>query len=164
MYITFEEYTRMYDPMDEKLFARLAFDACRVMDIHTTGIDNVKKLKRFFPVKEDGIEAVTHCAAKIINFLFQIHQAEISAIESSGYEATEMGMRGKVISSVTAGNESISYATGGSVSATAIDAAVKDKTVRNKLMADIVWEHLSGMEDSNGVNLLYMGKYPWRYL
>lgn len=163
MYITFEEYTQLYDPIDEKLFTRLAFDACRVMDTHTTGIDNVKKLKRFFPIEEDGIKAVIHCAAKIINFLFQIHQAEISAMESSGYEATEMGMRGKIISSVTAGNESISYVTGGSAS-TSFDAAVKDKSVRSKLMAEIVWEHLSGMEDSNGVNLLYMGKYPWRYL
>ena len=38
MYITQEEYTQMYDDMDEKLFNRLYFDACRVMDIHTTGI------------------------------------------------------------------------------------------------------------------------------
>lgn len=161
MYITFEEYSQLYDPMDEKLFNRLAFDACRVMDIHTTGIDNVKKLKNYSPTDEDDAAAVKRCAAKLVNFLHQVHQAELSALESRGYESTEQGMRGKVISSVSAGNESISYVTGNS-SATAIDAAVKDKTVRDSLIGNIVWEYLSGVEDANGVNLLFMGKYPRR--
>lgn len=163
MYITFDEYAKLYDPMDEKSFNRLAFDACRVMDVHTTGIDNVKKLKSYFPTDEYDADAVKHCAAKMVNTLYQIQQAEIAALESRGYESTEQGMRGKVISSVTAGNESISYATG-NASATAIDAAAKDKTARDKLLADIVREYLSGVSDANGVNLLYMGAYPRRYL
>lgn len=162
MYITFDEYTQLYEPMEERLFNVLAFDACRVMDVHTTGIDNVKKLKKYPPEGDDAL-AVKHCAAKIINLLYQIQQAESSAMESAGYESTEQGLRGKVISSVTAGNESISYVTGNS-SATAIDAAVKDKTVRDKLVADTVREYLSGVKDANGVNLLYMGAYPRRYL
>ena len=163
MYITFDEYSKLYDTMDEKVFNRLEFDACRVMDIHTTGIDNVKKLKRFPPVNEDDAMAVKHCAARIINLMHQIQKAEASAMETIGYESTDMGMRGKVISSVTAGNESFSYTTG-AASATAIDAAVKDKTVRDKLVADTVREYMSGITDANGVNLLYMGKYPRRYL
>lgn len=162
MYITFEEYRELYDPMDEKLFNSLAFDACRVMDAHTTGIDNVKKLKKYPPEGDDAL-VVKHCAAKIVNLLYQIHNAEISAMESAGYESTGMGIRGKVISSVTAGNESISYATG-NISATAIDAAVKDKTARDKLLAETVREYLSGVQDANGVNLLFMGMYPRRYL
>lgn len=164
MYITFEEYSEFYDPMDESLFNRLLFDACRVMDIHTTGIDNVKKLQKFFPTDEYDAMAVKHCAAKLVNILQQIRQAEIMAKESRGYESTDQGIRGKVISSVTAGNESISYSTAANTSATAVDSAVKDKTVRDKLLADTVWEYLRGVEDANGVNLLYMGKYPWRYL
>ena len=163
MYITFAEYSQLYGKIDEATFDRLVFDACRVMDIHTTGIDNVKKLKRFPPVDADDDMAVKHCAAKIVKLLYQINHAEATALESAGYESTEMGMRGKVISSITAGNESISYVAGNS-SATAIDAAAKDKTVRNKLIADIVWEYLSCVTDSNGVNLLYMGHYPRGYL
>lgn len=163
MYITLEEYSQLYDEIDEKSFNRLCFDACRVMDIHTTGIDNVKKLKRFPPTNEDDAMAVKHCAAKIISLLLQIQQAETSVAEARGYESTEMGMRGKVISSVTAGNESISYATG-NTSATAIDTAVKDKTARDKLLAETVREYLSGVQDANGVNLLFMGMYPRRYL
>ena len=84
------------------------------MDTHTTGIDNVKKLKQFFPTDEEDAQTVKRCAAKIINILDQIRQAEVSAMEARGFESTDMGMKGKVISSVTAGNESISYSTGSS--------------------------------------------------
>lgn len=164
MYITYDQYIELFDPMDEKVFNRLAFEACRVMDIHTTGIDNVKKLKHFFPTEEDAAQAVRHCAAKLVNLMDQIRQAEVSALESRGYESTEMGVRGKVITSVTAGNESISYSTGGTAAVTAIDTAVKDKTMRDKFFADTVWEYLTGVEDANGVNLLFMGMYPRRYL
>lgn len=163
MYITLAGYTELYSTMDETLFNRLSFDACRVMDLHTTGIDNVKKLQKFFPTDEYDAEAVRHCAAKIINLLHQIHKAELSAAEVSGYESTAQGMRGKVISSVTAGNESISY-TAVNSSATAIDEAVKDKTARDKLLAETVWDYLRGVSDDNGVNLLYMGKYPRRFV
>lgn len=164
MYITYEEYSNIYDPMDENIFNRLAFDACRVMDIHTTGIDNIKKLKCFFPVNENDAQAVKHCTAKLISLMDQIRQAEIAAFQMRGAEQTEQGLRGKVISSVTAGNESITYATSSSAMTTAVDAAVKDKTARDKLMAETVWEYLRGVEDANGINLLYMGRYPRRYL
>lgn len=163
MYITHEEYEQMYDSIDEKLFNRLCYDACRVMDIHTTGIDNVKKLKRFPPTDEDDATAVKHCAARIVSFLHQIQQAEISAMETHGVEVTSQGMRGKVISSISAGNESISYSTVGSTT-TSVDAAVKDKTVRDRMVAEIVWEYLRGIRDANGVSLLFMGSYPRGYL
>ena len=100
MYITLEEYTQLYENIEEKLFNRLCFDACRVMDIYTTGIDNVKKLKLYFPTDEDDVTAVKHCAAKLVNLLMQIHKAEESA--AGAYESAEMGIRGKYISSITA--------------------------------------------------------------
>ena len=164
MYITYVQYVTLYDPIDEPLFNRLAFEACRVMDIHTTGIDNVKKLRLFFPSEEYAAQAVMHCAAGIINLLNQIRIAEVAALESRGVESTEQGVRGRVITSVSAGNESISYSTGGSGSATAIDAAVGNRTVRDKMIAEIVWEYLAGVQDANGVNLLFMGMYPRRYV
>lgn len=162
MYITLEDYQSIYDPIDEKLFNNLAFEACRVMDIHTTGIDNIKKLKIAFPTDSDYAEMVKRCAAKIVNLMYQIQQAEISAVENRGYDMTEQGLRGKVISSVSAGNESITYAT--STFSTAIDAAVKSRTERDKLFANTVWYYLSGVVDANGVNLLYMGRYPRRFV
>lgn len=157
MYITLEEYSQIYDTMDEKVFKRLCFDACRVMDIHTTGADNVKKLRDFFPTDEYDAAAVKNCAAKIINILKQIQSAEESSAAS--YEESEMGIRGKYITSISAGNESITYsaASGGS---TAVDKAVMDRSQRDKLLADMVREGLSGVTDANGVSLLYMGRYP----
>ena len=161
MYITYLDYKELYEEIDEKLFNRLVHDACRVMDIHTTGIDNVKKLKLFFPKNEDDVRSVKHCAAKLVNILVQIAKAEESA--AGAYETAEMGIRGKYISSITAGNESISY-TAGDTGKTAIDYAVSNTKEREKLLADVIWEYLAGVEDCNGVNLLFMGKYPRRYV
>ena len=158
MYLKYEDYQNLYDPMDEKTFNRLAFDACRYLDRFTAGIDGVKKLKVAFPVDEDSAFAVKHCAAKIVNLLFQIQEAETSASVGRGYEKTESGLRGKVVSSVSAGNESISYSSGSQI--TAIDAAVSDLAARDNLVSKTIRQCLSGVQDANGVNLLYMGVYP----
>ena len=158
MYIAQSEYNELYDPIDEKLFKRISLDACRVMDTQTTGIDNVKKLKMFFPENKDDTEAVKHCAARLINTMYQVHKAETAV---AGFDITDQGVHGKVISSVTAGNESISYATG---SATVIDEAARDINARSKLYGDIVCDYLRGIVDRNGVNLLYRGAYPRRFL
>lgn len=163
MYITLEEYNAMYDVIDASLFNRLEFEARRVMDLHTTGIDNLRKLNHFPPKDEYNALAVKHCQAKIINLLFQIHEAEAAAAMGRGYTETEQGLQCRIISQVKAGNEAISYAET-KLANTAIDAAVSDRTARDKLLAETVWDYLRGVEDANGVNLLYMGKYPRRYL
>jgi hypothetical protein len=64
---------------------------------------------------------------------------------------------------VEAGNEAISYSET-KLANTVIDEAVSDRVARDKLLAETVWDYLRGVEDANGVNLLYMGKYPRRYL
>lgn len=158
MYITYSEYTQLHGAVDNIGFSRLAFNACRYLDRLTTGVDGVKKLKVAFPVDEDSAAAVKHCAADIVNILLQIQEAEQSASAGRGYEATENGVRGKVVSSVTAGNESISYSAGGQ--STALDAAISDPAARDKLIYSTIRQYLSGVQDANGVNLLYMGVYP----
>ena len=164
MYISYDDYIEWYEPMERTLFKRLEMESRQLIDRHTTGMDNLRKLQRFFPTDEYDAAAVKFCAAKIINALYQILQAENTAEASRGYESTEHGLRGKIISSISAGNESISYATGGSASATAIEEATKDMTTRRKMLSQIVMDGLRGVRDANGVNLLYMGEYPRRYL
>lgn len=159
MYIQYEEYTGLYDPIDQKLFNRLSYDACRYLDRITTGIDGVRKLKVAFPADEDSADSVKHCAAKIVNILLQIQEAEQSASVGRGYLQTENGLQGKVVSSVSAGNESVSFSSGGNQKI-AIDAAVSDLFARDNLIFSTIREYLSGMTDANGVNLLYMGVYP----
>ena len=158
MYITFDEYTALYDPIEERDFNRLAFEACRTVDKLTAGIDGVKKLNVAFPTDEDNAASVRHCIAKVINLLYQIQEAEKSAFLARGYTETANGVQGKVVSSVTAGNESISFSSGGGD--TAVDKAIKDLDERNRLIDSVVRESLSGVTDANGVNLLYMGVYP----
>lgn len=160
MYITIDEYSAIYDAMDGKVFDRLAFDACRMVDIHTTGIDNVKKLKIAFPTDEDDAQSVKRCICKLVYTMSQIEDTEKAANQGKGYTETENGIRGKVITSVSAGNESISYSAGGGSSVTLIDKALADKSVQDKLFSDTIREYLSGVTDANGVNLLYMGRYP----
>lgn len=160
MYITYSEYTGLYGEISEDVFTRLAFEASRVIDNSTKGIDNVKKLKVAFPTDEDDAVTVKYCAARLVNILHQIDDVEAYTRSGRGYTETANGLQGKVISSVTAGNESISFFTG-STEKTAIDAASADGTVRSKLLRDTVREYLSGVTDANGVNLLYMGRYPY---
>ena len=162
MYITFEEYSELYDPMEERLFNRLCFDACRNVDNHTTGIDGVKKLKLYFPTDEDNSQAVKNCVAKLVNFLAQVQEAESAIAMGRGYTETENGLQRKIVSRVEAGNEAISYMESNAGSSV-IDKAVSDLSVRNKLVSDIIRDGLSGITDANGVNLLYMGAYPRRF-
>ena len=157
MYITIDDYSNLYNPIDAKAFNRLALDACRMIDDHTTGVDGVKKLKWAFPTDADDAAAVKNCAAKLVNMLYRLEEAE----KMAGVEATDQGIRGKLVSSVSAGNESISYSTG---PASVIEKAVSDPAAREILLSDTIRESLTGARDAYGVNLLYMGPYPRRYL
>lgn len=159
MYINYNDYTEIYDPMDEKLFNRLAFEASRFLDRMTTGVDGVKKLKTAFPTDEESATCVKHCAANLVNLLYQIQKVEEETYQSRGYIPTENGLQGKVISTITSGNESISFSAANPK--TQIDAAISDITARNKIMREVVREYLSGIADANGINLLYMGPYHW---
>lgn len=160
MYITYDDYLKWYAPIEQTVFDRLSFEACRVMDKYTTGLDGVRKLCDHFPTDETDAEAVKFTAAQLVNFLYQCYEAEQTATTGRGYTETENGIRGKVISSVSAGNESISYATSSTATTTAVDEAVKDKSTKDKILFQTVRDGLTGVADCNGVNLLYMGVYP----
>lgn len=159
MYLSIESYIALYGPIDTATFDRACYDACKYIDRHTTGIDGVRKLKDYFPVSESSVEAVKRCTAEIVNIIVQIQEAEKSASAGRGYTQTENGLHGKVVSSVSAGNESISYSATGD-HASAIDAAVSDLSARDKLIRNTIRHYLSGETDKNGVNLLYLGVYP----
>ena len=158
MYITIDKYIALYGVIEESAFNRFSFEACKYIDRATTGIDGVKKLKAYFPSNEDSSESVSRCAAEIVNVLLQINEAEKSASVGRGYVHTENGVHGKVVTSVAAGNESVSYSTANE--ATSYDAAVSDLSARDVLVSKIIRKYLSGETDANGVNLLYLGVYP----
>lgn len=163
MYVDYEFYKKLYgsDAVLETEFNRFSWDASKKIEHYTTGADGINKLKVAFPTNEESQEAVKRCICALIDLMCNIKQAEQSLRNAAGYIQKEDGtVQGKVISSVSAGNESISYSakTG---STTLIDQAVSDRKMREQLIADTIRECLSGVADANGVNLLYMGTYPY---
>lgn len=162
MYIDYEYYKSMYGEkaMQEADFNRLLFDVSRKVDIETTGIDGVKKLQVAFPEDEYSAETVKRCICKLLEIASNIEKAEEAVRNTKGYITREDGtVTYKVVSSVSAGNESISFASG-STGATLIDKVLADKNAQEQLYKDTIREYLSGVEDANCINLLYMGKYP----
>ena len=161
MYIDHNYYQSLYGDIPEADFNRLSWEACRKMDAVTTGIDGVKKLKVAFPTDEEDAEAVKRCACALVDILYQVKQAEETVRSASGYTETEDGLKGKVISSVSAGNESISYAVGKSATVeTWLDKALSDSAELDNKISGTMREYLSGVCDANCVNLLFMGEYP----
>ena len=160
-YVEYEYFKKLYgSEISESDFNVLSFSACRKIDYYTTGVDGIKKLRIAFPIEEEASESVKRCVCSLINLLNDIKKAERSANDAIGYVQKEDGMlQGKVVTSISAGNEKTSYSVG-SANATLIGQAVSDMVVREKLLRDIIKEYLSGVTDSNGVNLMYMGTYP----
>lgn len=161
-YIDYNYFVELYGDKIITLqeFNLASWEAFRKLEYHTTGVDGVKKLKVAFPTDEDDAEAVKRCAAKLVYITAQIAAVEKSASKGRGYTETANGLQGKIISSVSAGNESISFSTTNNT-ATLIDKALNDKAAQERLYRDTVTEYLSGVKDANGVNLLYMGVYPF---
>lgn len=156
-YVTYDYYKSIYgeDSMPETDFNRLSWEACRRVDTLTTG-----KLKFAFPTNEDDAEAVKRCVCKLIEIAGQIESANKRVSEGQGYVTDENGaLRGKTVSSVSSGSESVSYSAK-SEQSTLIDAVLSDKTAQERLYRDTVREYLSFVPDANGVNLLYAGAYP----
>ena len=161
-YIDYEYYKTLYgkNAVDESKFMLLSYDAGRKIDRVTTGVDGVKKLKVAFPDDEEDIEAVKRCACKLIELMNSINEAEKRVNTAHEMITRADGtIQGKVVSSVSAGSESITFSTGSNASL--IDKVLADKTAQERLYRDIVYDYLSGISDNNGVNLLYMGPYPY---
>ncbi len=161
-YVDFEYYKTIYGEkaIPEADFNRLSWDAEREVDKATSGVNGVKKLKVAFPTSEDDAEAVKRCVCALVDFLYQLEMAERNANSIGQYtERADGSLQGKVVSTVSAGNESISYAVGKS-SDTAISTAIKSVKDRDLMIYQFIASRLSGVADANGVNLLFGGCYP----
>ena len=164
MYVDYEFYKKIYgsDTVLDSEFNRFSWDASKKIEYYTTGADGINKLKVAYPTDEDGAESVKRCACALIDLMSNIKQAEQELRSATGFIQKEDGtVQGKVVTSVSAGNESISYSSKTN-NTSPVDEAVSDRKAREQLFADTIREYLSGVADSNGVNLLYMGEYPYR--
>lgn len=163
-YVDYEYYSTLCGEkaISEAEFNRLLWDAEREINKATSGVDRVKKLKIAFPTDEDDAESVKRCVCELVDFLYKIEKSERNANHLSQYtERADGSLQGKVVSSVSAGNESISYAIGKSAE-TAISNATKSLQDKDMTVYAFIASRLYGISDDNGVNLLYGGRYPYR--
>lgn len=156
-YLTYTEYAGFSgsNAVTEAEFNRLLFMAERQVEQATAGVDNVSKLKYATPTDESDMQAVKRAIGAVINVLYDVEVAQ----NAMKYTTDANGVRSGVISSVSAGNESISFATG---NIGAIQSAASDRDEKAKLVYSTICEYLVGVTDKNGVNLLYVGSYPYR--
>ena len=156
-YVDIEAYKELYGEIDEKNFNRLLWEASRILDSETTGVDGYRKLKYAFPTDEEDSEAVKRCLCVIINTMCRVEEAEKEA-KNSFIEREDGTVVGKVVSSVSSGSESISYST--SSASTVVDKIISGALDAVELYRGTIRRYLSGVPDANGVNLLYGGVYP----
>lgn len=148
MYIDYEYYKTLYgEALAETDFNRLSWDAEREIDKATSGVDGVKKLKIAFPENEYDSECVKRCVCDLIDFLSQLQKAQSTMLNDGG-----------VISSKSAGNESVTYAN----IDTDVVKALGSAKGKELAICSLVTEKLRGIKDKNGVNLLYLGVYPYK--
>ena len=163
-YVDYEYYKSLYGEkaIPETEFTRLLWDAEREIDKATSGVDGVKKLRVAFPTSDYDAEVVKRCVVELVNFLYKLEEAENNANSVGQYtERADGSLQGKVVSSVSAGNESISYAVGKSAE-TAISNATKSLQDKDMTVYAFITSRLYGTSDANGVNLLFGGRYPCR--
>lgn len=151
MYITFAEYQALYNDLEETQFNIYAYEASRLVDIYTSGVDGVLKLKDYMPTEDYDVKAIKHCTAKITHELYMFDKAK----NASGYVEREDGtIMGKTVSRVSSGSESVHYEITKSVYETS------NETDKSMYLRQIIDGNLRNVCDKNGVNVLYMGRYP----
>jgi hypothetical protein len=148
MYVDYEFFETLYGTtVDETVFNRLIWNAEKLVKNAVTGVDGRCKLDFAFPDAAYDAEAVKRCECALVDIMAKIDKAETEAEGN------------KTIKSRTAGNESISYDTGGGL----INKVLSDKSAQARLYADTINEYLRGTKDKNGVNLLFGGAYPYYF-
>ena len=163
-YCDYEFYKSKYmgNVIAESDFSRLSERASEKIDIFTfdrllvsdDGIIFAEIVSATYVSNEELDEKtsikVKKAVCKIAEALNDIELYEKASRESVGYEQTENGQRGKVITSVSSGSESISYATKESTNSL-VGAVLTDSKAQTQLFYDIASEYLSGR------NLMYAG-------
>lgn len=142
-YTTYEFYKTKYfgDVMDEETFLKWSERASRQLDVFT-----YRRLLTAFPEDEYTREQVALCVCELAEKMLETDRyLKASAI-------TDKGTSG-MVKSISAGSESITYATGETVYA----GVLKDQNSLNSFYYAVVTKYLTGLTDAEGIHLLYAG-------
>lgn len=155
MYADYEYYTTVYGGRvfgSADAFIPYGRRSERRIDIATGN-----KLWQAFPAEERSVEAVKDCVCELAEFLFRVDSYTRQAEESTGVSSQPDGtVKGRLVTSVSAGSESITYSAGGQIQ-TAVSAAAKNRGTLDTAVSGIIRSSLSGITGADGINLLYAG-------
>lgn len=151
-YCDYDFYTNKYlgNVITEADFPRLSERASEKLDRLTFDRLSVSEDGTIETLDEKTSTRVKKAVCKIAEILNDIDVYEKASRELAGYEQTENGQRGKVITSISSGSESISYSVK-ETSNSIVGAVLTDKKAQERLFYDIAVEYLSG------TGLLYAG-------
>ena len=151
-YCDYDFYTNKYlgNVITEADFPRLSERASEKLDRLTFDRLSISEDGTIETLDEKTSTRVKKAVCKIAEILNDIEFYEKTSRELAGYEQTENGQRGKVITSVSSGSESVSYSVKES-SNSIVGAVLTDKKAQERLFYDIAVEYLSG------TGLLYAG-------
>lgn len=149
MYSTSQFYVEEYfgDIISENEINKYLSRASDELDTLTYG-----RLIKAYPTEQIYDEKVQKAVCAIAECLYKIEEQRKAASAQIDSDGKYVGP----ISSIKAGEESISYASvnGG---ASVYIAAAASKDVQNRLIAETAARYIANIPDANGINLLYAG-------
>lgn len=161
-YTDFEFYATIYhgNVVPEADFPRIADRASDFLDVIT-----FDRLVDGLPSDERAATKVQKAVCAVAEKLYELELAEKqanAAAQAGGSSGASGGATPGIISSRSAGSESVSYASlsdtaSGAKNWSAVYQAAGDETLTNNLLYSAARLYLTGVRDDNGVNLLYAG-------
>ena len=154
-YTDYEFYKSKFygDTVPESDFLKYAERASDRIDQYT-----FDRLVDGLPDNERDKTKVQKAVCAVADTMYQIDQIKKASMDTVGTIQREDGtVVNKAVSSVSSGNESISYATGNNISSNVYTQASMDKKVENALLLNVATEYLAGATNDKGICLLYAG-------
>lgn len=161
-YTDFEFYATIYhgNVVPEADFPRIADRASDFLDVIT-----FDRLVDGLPDDERAKTKVQKAVCAVADKLYELELADkqaLSAATGGASSGESGGATSGVITSRSAGSESISYASpsemaNGAKTWSAVYQAAGDEQATNKLLYDTAKVYLTGVRDNEGVPLLYAG-------
>lgn len=142
-YADYEFYKNEYfgDTIAESDFPKWADRASRQIDVFT-----FRRLLSAYPPDEYTDKQIKLCMCELAEKMMETDKyLKVSALNEEGHATA--------VKSVSAGSESITYATGETVYA----SVIKDERSRTAFYRVTLTEYLNGLTDANGICLLYVG-------
>ena len=161
-YADYEFYTTSYfgSVVPETDFPRLAERASDFVDTMT-----FDRLVDGLPTNEHSQKRIKKAVCSLTELMYQIELAEKNAINQASASTTDTNAGGKstgIVTSVSSGSESISYATPQQIGASAkewsaVYATAVDAQKTNDLLLKTALPLLMGVRTDDGIPVLYAG-------